>query len=224
MKKNNVKPKEAILSKSEQDKVNKEWERNTGEKLNGENAKLDQTAYDAWRKTGKLNGTYTNGKSVTPAKQKPEPVTAKLPTRKLTSTPVNNTIVKPKAAKAKEEAPKFTPTPGVKKLTGRSGSRTGNVATAVKNAVGKQVFKSEVKKSAAYNRATSAAGTGSLAGASKSERAEQLKGQMKDLKEARKTNKTDVKAEMKDTKKALKWSNKVGSSKNQYLNIYGKKK
>lgn len=224
MRKNNVKPKEAVLSKSEQNKVNKEWERTTGEKLNGENAKLDQTAYDAWKKTGILNGTYTNGKSVTPAKQKPEPVTAKLPTRKLTSTPVNNTLVKPKASKVKEEAPKFTPTPGTKKLTKGSGSRTGNLSTAVKNAVGKQVFKSELKKSSAFNRATSAVGTGSLAGMDKTDRRNELKGQIKDLKAARKTNKTDVKAELKDTRKALKWSNKVGSSKNQYLNIYGKKK
>lgn len=224
MRKNNVKPKEAVLSKSEQAKVNKEWESLGGEKLNGRRAKLDQTAYDSWKKTGKLNGTYVNDEA-TAAKQKPEPVTAKLPTRKLTSTPVTSAIVKPKAAKtAKEEAPKFTPTPGTKKLTKGSGSRTGNIATAVKNAVGKQVFKSETKKAAAFNRATSASGTGSLAGASKSERAEQLKGQMKNLKEAKKVNKTDVRAEMKDTKKALKWSNKVGSNKNQYLNMYGKKK
>ena len=235
MRKNNVKtispkgPKgDAKLSKQEQDRINKQWESTFKEKLDGRNARIDQTAYDAWVKSGKkggaISGVFVNDSPSTP-KQKPEPVTAKLPTRKLTSTPISNSIVKQKAAKTvKEEAPKFEPTPGTKKLTKGSGSRTGNVGTAIRNVVGKQVFKSEAKKAAAYKRATSAVGTGSLAGMSKQERASELKGQMKDLKAAKKTNKTDVRAEMKDTKKAIKWSNKVGSNKNQYLNIYGKKK
>lgn len=161
-------------------------------------------------------------------KPKREEITAKLPTKKLVSKPLDKTIQKSSTPKKEDvEKPKFIPTPKSKKLT-KGSERTGNIGTAVKNVVGKQVFKKEEKMSGAYSRATSASGTGSQAGMNKADRKDNLKSQIKELKSVRKDVKKstgyDVKKDIKDTKKALKWSEKVGSGKNRYLSISGRKK
>jgi uncharacterized protein YcfJ len=157
-----------------------------------------------------------------------EEITAKLPTKKLVSKPIDKSIQKSSTQKkVAAEKPKFEPAPKTKKLT-KGGGRTGNIGTAIKNVVGKQVFKKEEKMSGAYNRATSASGTGSQAGMNKADRSIDLKDQVKNLKSVRKDVKKstgyDVKKDIKDTKKALKWSEKVGSGNNRYLSISGRKK
>jgi len=213
------------LSSSDQKRVNKEWESLNRKKLpKGENAAISDAAYKEWKSTGKLNHTYYNPKD----KPKKEEVTATLKTKKLTQTPVDKSVKRVSTPSTKkEEKPKYTPEAGAKKLT-KGGGRTGNVATAAKNVVGKQVFKSEQKASDSYNRATSTSGTGSQAGMSKIERRNELKTQLKDLKSDRKYVKkstgVDVKSDIKDTRKAIKWSDKVGSNKNRYLTISGRKK
>jgi uncharacterized protein YcfJ len=161
-------------------------------------------------------------------KPKREEITAKLPTKKLVSKPIDKSIQKSSTPKKEAvEKPKFEPSPKTKKLTKGSG-RTGNIGTAVKNVVGKRVFKKEEKMAGAYNRATSASGTGSQAGMNKMNRAKELQDQVKELKSVRKDVKKstgyDVKKDIKDTKKALKWSEKVGSGNNRYLSISGRKK
>jgi uncharacterized protein YcfJ len=161
-------------------------------------------------------------------KPKREEITAKLPTKKLVSKPIDKSIQKSSTQKkVAAEKPKFEPAPKTKKLT-KGGGRTGNIGTAIKNVVGKQVFKKEEKMSGAYKRATSASGTGSQAGMNKADRSIDLKDQVKNLKSVRKDVKKstgyDVKKDIKDTKKALKWSEKVGSGKNRYLSISGRKK
>jgi len=163
-----------------------------------------------------------------PEKPKREEITAKLPTKKLVSKPIDKSIQKSSTPKKEAvEKPKFEPASKTKKLT-KGGGRTGNIGTAIKNIVGKQVFKKEEKMAGAYNRATSASGTGSQAGMNKMNRAKELQDQVKDLKSVRKDVKKstgyDVKKDIKDTKKALKWSEKVGSGNNRYLSISGRKK
>jgi len=163
-----------------------------------------------------------------PEKPKREEITAKLPTKKLVSKPIDKSIQKSSTPKKEAvEKPKFEPASKTKKLT-KGGGRTGNIGTAIKNVVGKQVFKKEEKMAGAYNRATSASGTGSQAGMNKMNRAKELQDQVKDLKSVRKDVKKstgyDVKKDIKDTKKALKWSEKVGSGNNRYLSISGRKK
>lgn len=223
-----VKDKEKTdLTASEQKRVNREWESLNKKKLGkGENAAISEAAYKDWKSTGKLNYTYYNPKDKETTKK--EEITAKLSTKKLTQTPVDKTVKRVSApSSAKEEKPKFTPEAKSKKLT-KGGSRTGNIATTAKNIVGKQVFKREEKMSGAYNRATSAYGTGDQSGMGKLDRRIELKDQLKDLKSNRKSIKkstgVDVKSDIKDTKKAIKWSDKVGSNKNRYLSISGRKK
>lgn len=186
----------------------------------------DLTNYRKGVVDGKL--AYSLNDKKVPEKPKREEITAKLPTKKLVSKPIDKSIQKSSTQKkVAAEKPKFEPAPKTKKLTKGSG-RTGNIGTAVKNVVGKQVFKKEEKMSGAYNRATSASGTGSQAGMNKVDRSVDLKDQIKDLKSVRKDVKKstgyDVKKDIKDTKKALKWSEKVGSGKNRYLSISGRKK
>jgi uncharacterized protein YcfJ len=163
-----------------------------------------------------------------PEKPKREEITAKLPTKKLVSKPIDKSIQKSSTQKkVAANKPKFEPAPKTKKLT-KGGGRTGNIGTAIKNVVGKQVFKKEEKMAGAYKRATSASGTGSQAGMNKADRSIDLKDQVKNLKSVRKDVKKstgyDVKKDIKDTKKALKWSEKVGSGNNRYLSISGRKK
>jgi hypothetical protein len=211
------------MSASDQQKVNKEWESLNKKKLGkGENASISEAAYKDWKSTGKLNYTYYNPKDKEPAKR--EEVTAKLPTKKIQQTPIDKSIVKAKQDKKTEDAkPKYTPEAGTKKLT-KGGGRTGNIGTAVKNVIGKQVFKKEEKMAGAYNRATGTAGTGSQAGLTKIDRRNELKTQVKDLKSAKKATGVNVRSDIKDTKKAIKWSDKVGSNSNRYLSISGRKK
>lgn len=215
------------LSKREQDKINREYEKNTGKKLPKDGkASMSEAAYSEWKSTGKLNHLYSiNSDSQKPKK---EDITAKLPTKKLESKPIDKSIQKSSTPKKEAiEKPKFEPESKSKKLTKGSG-RTGNVGTAVKNVVGKQVFKKEEKMAGAYNRATSAYGTGSQAGMNKADRKDNLNSQIKELKSVRKDVKKstgyDVKKDIKDTKKALKWSEKVGSGNNRYISISGRKK
>jgi hypothetical protein len=212
------------MSASDQKRVNREWENMNKKKLGkGENAAISEAAYKDWKSTGKLNYTYYNPKDKEPAPKKEE-ITAKLQTKKIQQTPIDKNIVKSKTEKKTAEAkPTYTPEAKTKKLT-KGGGRTGNVGTAVKNVIGKQVFKREEKLASAYKRATSTAGTGSQAGQGKIERRNELKGQIKDLKSARKATGVDVRSDIKDTKKAIKWSDKVGSNSNRYLNISGRKK
>jgi len=186
----------------------------------------DLTNYRKGLVDGKL--AYSLNDKKVPEKPKREEITAKLPTKKLVSKPIDKSIQKSSTPKKEAvEKPKFEPSPKTKKLTKGSG-RTGNIGTAIKNVVGKRVFKKEEKMAGAYNRATSASGTGSQAGMNKADRSIDLKDQIKDLKSVRKDVKKstgyDVKKDIKDTKKALKWSDQVGSSKNRYLSISGRKK
>jgi uncharacterized protein YcfJ len=186
----------------------------------------DLTNYRKGLVDGKL--AYSLNDKKVPEKPKREEITAKLPTKKLVSKPIDKSIQKSSTQKKEAvEKPKFEPDPKTKKLTKGSG-RTGNIGTAVKNVVGKRVFKKEEKMAGAYNRATSASGTGSQAGMNKADRSVELKTEIKNLKSVRKDVKKstgyDVKKDIKDTKKALKWSDQVGSSKNRYLSISGRKK
>jgi uncharacterized protein YcfJ len=186
----------------------------------------DLTNYRKGLVDGKL--AYSLNDKKVPEKPKREEITAKLPTKKLVSKPIDKSIQKSSTPKKEAvEKPKFEPTPKTKKLTKGSG-RTGNIGTAVKNVVGKRVFKKEEKMAGAYNRATSASGTGSQAGMNKADRSVELKTEIKNLKSVRKDVKKstgyDVKKDIKDTKKALKWSEKVGSGNNRYLSISGRKK
>lgn len=178
-----------------------------------------------WRanKTGTGFGYSTSDKP----KPSPKPeITATLKTKKLSTSTKTPDRERSTTKTSEESKPKFTPEAKSKKLT--KGGRTGNLGTTVKNVVGKQVFKSEQKKSDAYNRATSGTGTGSLAGASKMDRARALKDRKSELKSVKKDVKkstgVSLRSEIKDTKKAIKWSNKVGENKNKYLTISGKKK
>lgn len=166
-------------------------------------------------------------------KQRTE-ITASLPTKKVTTISGSSgtrDIIKSKSTPKKtEEKVEYTPLAKTKKLT-KGGGRTGNLSTSVKNVVGKQVFKKEQKMSGSYNRATKsgAFGEGSQAGMNAAERRSELKQVKSDIKAYKKEavsreNKRAAKVALKDTRKALKWSDKVAKGQNKYMSLTGKKK
>jgi len=157
--------------------------------------------------------------------KKREEITARLPTKKVTTISGSSgtrDIIKSKSTPKKTgEKVEYTPLAKTKKLT-TGGGRTGNLSTSVKNVVGKQVFKKEQKMSESYNRATKGAfGEGSQAGMNAAERRAELKQAKSDIKAYKKTattkeNKGAARAALKDTRKALKWSDKVSKGQNRY--------
>jgi hypothetical protein len=151
----------------------------------------------------------------TPSGKKPEPIQrteiGKLPTKKATQVGPPN--VAPMRVKkdyvintpAKKEE-KFVPTAKTKKLTKGGKSVVGsNIATSVKNIVGKAKFEREKKQAEAGKRGLR--GTGE-SGSTGRERLQALKDQKKNLKDARRTTGVSVKKELKDVRQGIKYERK----------------
>lgn len=153
---------------------------------------------------------------------KPEGVTAKLPTKKVSTIEFERpSVTKLPKSKKPEAEESFKPEPKSKKLTKGGDSVMGsNIAKSVKNVVNKAKFEKEKKQAAAAGRAL--AGTGDRSPYTK-ERIETLKEEKKTLKE--KGVRQDVgrqaqKSALKDVKAGLKYEKKVL----QNRNVYGRKR
>jgi hypothetical protein len=207
--------KEATLTPSEQKAVNSNWEQSMKRKLpKGENAKLESEAYNSWKKTGNLTGTYYN------PEPKPEPVKRvevnKLATKKIQSTMPKADIVKSKSSSA-TSAPmpkKFVPEPKTKKLSSGGRSVMGqNVGTAVKNVIGKAKYARQEKMAEAGKKALRGEGA---VGPSSTAKLEALREKKSALKEARKETGVKVGKEIRDVKKGIRYEKKVMRGKDVY--------
>lgn len=207
--------KEATLTPSEQKSVNANWEKNMKQKLpKGENAKLESEAYNSWKKTGNLTGTYYN------PEPKPEPVKRvevnKLATKKIQSTMPKAEIVKPKSPST-TSAPmpkKFVPEPKTKKLSSGGRSVVGqNVATTGKNIIGKAKYARQEKMAEAGKKALKGEGA---VGPSSTAKLEALREKKSALKEARKETGVKVGKEMRDVRKGIRYEKKVMRGKDVY--------
>jgi len=207
--------KEATLTPSEQKAVNSNWEQSMKRKLpKGENAKLESEAYNSWKKTGNLTGTYYN------PEPKPEPVKRvevnKLATKRIQSTMPKAEIVKSKSSSA-TSAPmpkKFVPEPKTKKLSSGGRSVMGqNVGTAVKNVIGKAKYARQEKMAEAGKKALRGEGA---VGPSSTAKLEALREKKSALKEARKETGVKVGKEIRDVKKGIRYEKKVMRGKDVY--------
>jgi hypothetical protein len=207
--------KEATLTPSEQKAVNSNWEQSMKRKLpKGENAKLESEAYNSWKKTGNLTGTYYN------PEPKPEPVKRvevnKLATKRIQSTMPKAEIVKSKSSSA-TSAPmpkKFVPEPKTKRLSSGGRSVMGqNVGTAAKNVIGKAKYARQEKMAEAGKKALRGEGA---VGPSSTAKLEALREKKSALKEARKETGVKVGKEMRDVKKGIRYEKKVMRGKDVY--------
>jgi len=197
---------EGELSKSEASAIRKQQGLKKGQSF-----QISESDLTSFRKGGNVGLTIIDA----PETKKPEPIQrteiGKLPTKKATQVGPPN--VAPMRVKkdyvintpAKKEE-KFVPTAKTKKLTKGGKSVVGsNIATSVKNIVGKAKFEREKKQAEAGKRGLR--GTGE-SGSTGRERLQALKDQKKNLKDARRTTGVSVKKELKDVRQGIKYERK----------------
>lgn len=198
---------EGELSKSEANAIRKQHGLKKGQSF-----QISDTDLASFRKGGNVGVTIINA----PETKKPEPIQrteiGKLPTKKATQVGPPN--VAPMRVKkdyvintpAKKEE-KFVPTAKTKKLTKGGKPVIGsNIATSVKNIVGKAKFEREKKQAEAGRRGLRGTGEEKSTGR---DRLQALKDQKKALKEARRTtNIRGVKKELKDIRQGIKYERK----------------
>jgi hypothetical protein len=138
---------------------------------------------------------------------KREEITAKLQTRKLTSSPINKTIQKSSITKKTAvEEPKYKPEAKTKKLTANA-TLTGNIATGIRNVISKQKFEKEKRQNEALKRTSRGMGSDVSLSALKEKKA--------DLKQIKKM--PAAKVEIKDTRKAIRLKTAQSKGRTKYF-------